>query len=213
MRDFLFFPLAAALASAFIFVAANPFASRLPTGPVSGGGRNAQDITVEGEELNRFVLGELAGVNIDLMHPADGKPFLHIDRQSTDKYDDPRLGPHLILAEDLELALESRPIEVVIEARSVGDFPATEFQASYFAKTESESGWQTFTLTREFQPYTLTFYTPKRGREEGYDYIGIRPVAPDKHRVMDVRSVEIRSTGKKGAPPVTQPSSQPVLVP
>ena len=72
---------------------------------------------------------------------------------------------------------------------------------------------QTFTLTREFQPYTLTFYTPKRGREEGYDYIGIRPVAPDKHRVMDVRSVEIRSTGKKGAPPATQPSSQPVLVP
>ncbi len=204
MRDFLFFPLAAALASTFIFVAVNPFAARLPTGAVSGGGRNALDVTVQGDELNRFVLGELSGLNIDLMHPDGGKAFLRIDRQSTAKYEDPRLGPHLVLAEDLEFALESRPIEVVIEARSVGDFPASQFEVNYFAKMESESGWQRFTLTREFQPYTLTFYTPKRGSEEGYDFVGIRPVAPDKHRVMDVRSVEIRSAGKKGIPPLTE---------
>jgi hypothetical protein len=138
------------------------------------------------------------------MHPDGGKAFLRIDRQSNAQYEDPRLGPHLVLAEDLEFALESRPIEVVIEARSVGDCPASQFEANYFAKTESESGWHSFTLTREFQPYTLTFYTPKRGREEGYDFVGIRPVAPDKHRVMDVRSVEIRSAGKKGTPPLTQ---------
>ena len=185
-------------------MAVNPFAARLPTGAVSGGGRNALDVTVQGDELNRFVLGELSGLNIDLMHPDGGKAFLRIDRQSTAKYEDPRLGPHLVLAEDLEFALESRPIEVVIEARSVGDFPASRFEANYFAKTESESGWQSFTLTREFQPYTLTFYTPKRISEEGYDYVGVRPVSPDKHRVMDVRSVRIRSVGKKGTPPVTQ---------
>ncbi len=211
MRDFLFFPLAGALASTFIFVAANPFASHLPSGPVSGGGRNALDVTVQGEELNRFVLGQQAGVTLDLVTPEGGKAFLRIDRQSSAKYDDPRLGPHLILAEDLEYALESRPIEVVIEARSVGDFPASEFEANYFAKTESESGWQKFTLTREFQTYTLTYFTPKRGREEGYDYIGIRPVSPDKHRVMDVRSVEIRSAGKKSTPPLRQ--SQNRIVP
>lgn len=212
MRDFLFFPLAAALASTFIFVAAEPYAVRLPTGPVSGGGRNAQDITVQGDELNRFILGNQTGVNIDLVRPEGGKAFLRVDRQSGAKYEDPRLGPHLMLAEDLEFALESRPIEVVIEARSVGDFPASQFEANYFAKAESESGWQTFPLTREFQTYTLTYYTPKRGREEGYDYIGIRPVAPDKHRTMDVRSVEIRSSGKKAPPPVTT-SSAPVVVP
>lgn len=204
MRDFLFFPLAGALASAFIFVAANPFASRLPTGPVSGGGRNALDVTVEGSELNRFVVGPTAGVKFDLIQPDGGKTFLRIDRQASAQYEDPRLGPHLVLAEDLEFALESRPIEVVIEARSVGDFPATQFEANYFAKTESESGWQSFTLTREFQPYTLTFFTPKRGREEGYDYVGIRPVSPDKHRVMDVRLVEIKSVGKKSTPPLTK---------
>ena len=32
-------------------------------------------------------------------------------------------------------------------------------------------------------------------------FVGIRPVAPDKHREMEVRSVRIRTTGPKGTPP------------
>lgn len=207
MRDFLFFPLAAALASTFIFVAVDPLASRLPTGPVSGGGRNAEDVIVQGEELNRFVSGRMAGMNMDVVTPADGKTFLRIDRYSSAQYSDPRFGPHLILAEDVEYAMESRPIEVVIYARWAGDFSASQFEANYFAKTEGESGWHRFTLTHEFQPYTFTFYTPRRGRDAGYDYVGIRPVSPEKHRVMDVRSVEIRTMGNKGAPPLVQPKN------
>ncbi len=204
MRDFLFFPLAAALAGAFVFVALDPYAERLPSGPVSGGGRNALDLTVEGRELNRFIIGDLAGIGIELISPEGGAPHLRIDRQATATYEDPRLGPHLVLAEDLEFALESRPVEVIIEARAAGDFPASQFEANYFAKAEDESGWQTFTLTRDFQPYTLSYFTPRRGREEGYDFIGVRPVAPDKHRVMDVRSVRIRAAGDKGAPPLSR---------
>jgi hypothetical protein len=86
----------------------------------------------------------------------------------------------------------------------VGDFAASQFEANYFAKVDGESGWRQFDLTREFQPYTLTFHTPRRGREEGYDYLGIRPVAPDKHRVMDIRSVRVHATADKSDPPVRQ---------
>lgn len=206
MRDVLFFPVAAVLASAFIFVALDPYAERLPTGPVSAGGRDANDLTISGTELHRFILGAQSGTTFDLVRPEGGQPFLRIDRQAGQDYEDPRLGPHLMLAEDLEYALESRPIEVVIEARSVGDFPASQFEANYFAKVEGESGWQTFTLTREFAPYTLTFHTPRRGREEGYDFIGIRPVSPDKHRVMDVRSVQIKVAGNRAVQP-TRPQT------
>jgi hypothetical protein len=209
MRDFLFFPIAAALAGAFVFVALAPYAERLPSGPVSAGGRDALDLTIQDKELNRFVIGDLGGISMDLVSPEGGTHFLRIDRQSTAAYEDPRLGPHLVLAEDLEFALESRPIEVVIEARAAGEFPASQFEANYFAKIEGESGWQTFTLTQEFAPYTLTFHTPRRGREEGYDYIGIRPVAPDKHRIMDVRSVQVRAAGDKGTPP-TSPTPGPM---
>lgn len=208
MRDHLFFPVSALLAAAFVFVALDPYAERLPSGPVSGGGRDAQDVTIAGNELNRLIVGETGGASLDLVRPEGGEAFMRIDRQAVD-YADPRLGPHLMLAEDLEYALESRPIEVVIEARSVGDFAASQFEANYFAKVDGQSGWRQFDLTREFQPYVLTFHTPRRGREEGYDYLGIRPVAPDKHRVMDVRSVRIRSTADKSDPPIS-PSTGPM---
>ena len=202
MRDILFFPLAAALAGAFVFLALDPYGERLPSGPVSGGGRNAEDISISGAELNRFVVGEGGGVTIDIGKATDdGEIILRIDRDASATYEDPRMGPHLVLAEDVEFALESRPIEVIIEARSAGEFPASRFEASYFAKTEGESGWQGFDLTPEFQPYTLTFFTPKRGGDMGYDFVGIRPVTPDKHREMEVRSVRIRSAGVKGTPP------------
>jgi hypothetical protein len=208
MRDQLFFPVAALLAAAFVFVALDPYAERLPSGPVSGGGRDAQDLTLAGDELNRFIVGETGGARLDLVRPEGGEAFLRIDRQTAD-YSDPRLGPHLMLAEDLEYALESRPIEVVIEARSVGDFAASQFEANYFAKADGASGWRQFDLTREFQPYVLTFHTPQRGREAGYDYLGIRPVTPDKHRVMDVRSVRLRSTAERSDPPIS-PSTGPM---
>ena len=212
MRDILFFPVAAVLASTFIFVALDPYAERLPTGAVSGGGRDAQDLTVKGTELNRFTIGNFKGVSLQLVRPDGGEPFLRIDRQASATYEDPSRGPHLVLAEDMEVALESRPIEVIIEARSVGDAPAAAFEANYFAKVEGESGWRQFPLTREFQTYTLSFFTPRRQREEGYDFIGVRPVVPNGHREMDVRSVRIRSAGEKGTPPLTQPTG-PVIVP
>ena len=208
MGALLSFPVSASVAAAFRSVELERLAERLPSGPVSGGAGNALDVTIAGAELNRFIVGETRGATLDLMRPEGGEPLLRIDRAVAD-YADPRLGTHLTLAEDLEYALESRPIEVVIEARSVGDFAASQFEANYFAKLDGQSGWRQFDLTREFQPYTLTFHTPRRGREEGYDYLGIRPVTPDKHRVMDIRSVRIRSTAEKSEPP-NSPSTGPL---
>jgi len=196
------------LAAAIVFAAIDPFAERLPSGPLSGGGRNAEDVTVSGAELNRIIVGKTVGASLDLLRSGSGDTVLRIDRKMSE-YGDPRLGPHLVLAEDLEYALESRPIEIVIDARSIGDFAASQFEVNYFAKAEGESGWRTFDLTREFQSYMLTFRTPKRGQVEGYDYIGVRPVTPDKHRVTEFRSVRVRATAPKSDPPNSQ-ANQPL---
>ena len=72
MRDRIFYPLAFALAGAFVFMALQPYAERLPSGAVSGGGRNAEDVTISGVELYRFVAGELPGVSIDIGTGPDG---------------------------------------------------------------------------------------------------------------------------------------------
>jgi hypothetical protein len=196
MEDRLFFPLAAALAGAFVFMALNPLAERLPTGPVSGGGRNVMDLIVAGDELHRFVPGNYNGIAFERAQ-GDQPSLLRITRRAGEDYQDPRSGAHLVLAEDLEYAYEKRTIEVHIEARSAGDFPAGQFEADYFAKSEFETGWVKFDLTPEFQTYTFKYEAPQRGETEGYDYVGIRPVTPDKQRIMEVRSVRFVGAGEK----------------
>ena len=196
MRDRLFFPLAFILASTFILMALQPFAVRCPSGPVSGGGRDAEDIKVEGREFCRFRPGNYDGVEV-IPAAGDAPAILRITRQATETYEDPRSGPHLVLAEDIEYALERRRIQIDIEARTAGDFPASQFETNYFAKAEAETGWKAFDLSPEFKTYRFTFDTPPRGEVEGYDYIGIRPVAPDKHRVMEVRSVRVHTLTPK----------------
>ncbi|MBK8839550.1 MAG: hypothetical protein IPO30_12835 [Hyphomonadaceae bacterium] len=197
MRDRLFFPLAFILASSFILMALQPFVQRVPSGPVSGGGRNAEDVTVKDAELYRFQPGNFDSIKV-IPASDKGPAVLRITRQATEDYEDPRSGPHLILAEDIEFAMEHRTIQIDVEAKAAGEFAASQFEINYFAKSEGETGWKPFNLTLEFQTFTVTFETPSRGETLGYDYIGIRPVAPDKSRTMEVSSVRVHTlTGKK----------------
>jgi hypothetical protein len=203
MQDRYFFPLAAVVAGAFIFTALQPFADRHPSGPLSSGGRpNPEDVTAAGDELHRFVPGNYDGLKI--LDTPEGK-VLQITRLASETYEHPRSGPHIVLAEDLEYVFEARPIEITIEARSSAVSGASAFEANYLAKEEGESGWQRFELTPDFQPYTFTFDTPPYGGTQGYDYLGIRPVAPDKSRVMEVRSVRFHAVGPKKTPPPAPP--------
>lgn len=195
MRDQFFFPLTVAVGVGMFLLALQPFADRPPTGPVSGGGRNAQDITVSGTELHRLLPGDAGG--LDIVDTPEGD-ILRITRLATQVYANPRSGPHLVLAADVEFAMQERPIEVVIEARSAGEFAASQFQADFLARPGEELGWQTFDLTSEFKPYAFTYTTPTRGDVEGYDYLGVRPVTPDKRRTFEVRSVRIHVVGERG---------------
>jgi hypothetical protein len=195
MSDKLFFPLAFLLAAAFVLIAVNPLATRPPTGPVSGGNRNAEDITVAGQELHRFLPGKLG--RIEVSAPGSAASIVQISRLANQDYDNPVSGPHLVLAEDVEFVLERREIEVIVEARSSGAFAADQFQVDYMAKPGEESGWKTFDLTHEFKFYSLRYKTPPYGNVMSYDYLGVRPVAPDKHRTMEVRSVRIHALGPK----------------
>ena len=201
MRDFMFFPLAAVLAGVFVTMALQPWAERVPSGPVSCGEcADPEDRTVDGKDLHRFVPGNYNGLKI-VTPPEGGPPVLRITRNAEETYENPQSGPNIVIDSDLEYAFENRPIEVIITARSAGDFPAEKFEANYYARAEDngQSGWKAFDLTPEFKPYSFTFETPRYGGVTGYDMLGIRPVAPDKHRVMEVKSVRIHPVGPKKA--------------
>ncbi len=206
MRDPLFFALAALVAGVFVFMAMQPFVERPPRGPLSCGGCvTPEDKTISGEDLHRFMPGNFDGIAI-IKTQDTGETVLRISRLAEEVYDNPLSGPHIDIDSDLEYGFEARTIEVVIEARSVGEFGASRFEADYMAKADEESGWRSadpsgkpFDLTAGFQPYTFQYDTPRRGANLGYDYFGIRPLAPDKRRVMEVRSIRFHAITPKTA--------------
>jgi hypothetical protein len=195
MPDRLFFLIAAAIAGLMVFIALEPYANRAPRGPLSGGGRNAEDITVRGPELNRFLAGEFGTIQIET--PEGGDAIVRIVRLPGEAFEDPRSGPHLELAEDLEFVFEVRPVEITIEARSTGDLPAETFEANYMARPGYESGWKSFPLTAEFATYSFSYTPPARGANLGYDYLGLRPGLGAARETMEVRSIRFRTLGPK----------------
>jgi hypothetical protein len=203
MSDRLFFPLAALLALAFVVLAIQPWAERPPSGPVSGGARNPQDVTVARDQLHRFSTGPEG--ELDLKGVDDrGLTIVRITRMGGDPYNDPQSGPYLVLGEDIEAAMAAREIEVTIEARSTGEFGAAAFEAEYQARPGESSDWRRFDLTPEFAPYSFTWTTPPAG-ELGYDYFGIRPVAAGKRQTMEVRSVRFHAIGQRERPASAPP--------
>ncbi|MBI1339168.1 hypothetical protein GC169_03000 [bacterium] len=198
MPDYIFFPLSVLVASLFVFMAIDPLSERPPSGPVSGGGRNAEDVTVRTQELYRFVVGDVGTIDI-FVPEGETEQVIRFTRLAGRPYEDPRSGAHLVIAEDLEFAFERRTLEVTIEARTRGEFGATFFEANYKARNDAESGWRQFPLTADFAPYTFTWTPPPTDGVLGYDYLGIRPVAPDKRRTFEVRSIRLRALGEKSS--------------
>jgi hypothetical protein len=200
MTDRIFFPATAAAAGLFALLALQPWSDRPPSGPVSGGGRDAQDITVEGRELYRLRTGEAGEIRI--VSGESGAPVAaRLTLMPRAEYAEPQSGPYLTLAEDVELALESRPIEITIVARAVGEFAAERFEANYVARPGVESDWRSFALTAEFAPHVMTWTTPPVGGELGYDHLGLRPAPGPERRTMDIQSIRIRAAGPRIEPP------------
>lgn len=200
MSDRIFFPLAALIAFLFVVIAVQPWTERPPSGPVSAGARNPQDMTVALEQLHRFRTGpegelDLKGVD------EKGQRIVKVTRLDDEPYNDPQSGAHLVLAEDIEAAMASREIEITIEARATGDLAASGFEANYQARPGEGSDWQIFPLTADFTPYVFRWTTPPAG-DLGYDYLGVRPVVTSKRQTMEIRSIRFHAVGKRERQPV-----------
>lgn len=197
MSDRMFFSLIALLAVGMVVVAINPFADRKPSGPVSSAGRNALDLVIKGDELYRFVAGNVGALT--LVEPGEGRPetLLHVYLERREAYDTPLYGPHLVLDADLERNYEGRRIRVTVTARPAPDWSASEMEVNYSTGRSGESGWERFALSPEFRDYSFEYDVPHADSEMGYDYLAIRPVAPDKQRAVAVAAIRIEGLGAK----------------
>ena len=196
LPDQLFFPIVVLLAVTMVVLALRPFADRKPSGPVSGAGRDALNLTIEGDELYRFVAGTVG--TLDLVDAEGGNPTLiTISLEAREAYDTPLYGPHLVLEADLERNYEGRDLEITVEARSSEEWGASAMEVNYSTGRFGESGWETFNLTPDFKSYSFIYEVPHTDSSMGHDYLAIRPVVPEKQRSMTVWSIRLRGIGDK----------------
>lgn len=188
MPDKLFFPLAILLAGLLVLLALRPALGALPTGAVSVGDGNYARVTVDGVQLNRINAGGEA--RIELIQ-SDDPTYLEIETAAGVLTDDPMLGPHFVLAEDIELQFSGHQIEVAITARPAQSRGATQMRVNYSAGRDGESGWQEFDLQPDWATFTLTYDVPVKTGERALDYLAIRPVTPDKTRALQISTVEM----------------------
>jgi hypothetical protein len=189
MRDRVFFPLAGLLVLMMVGLALQPGIGRLPTGAVAGDGINYKRIVIDGSYLNKIIAGGEARTR--LLRTDAGGYVLQIEAEAGMLADAPELGPHFRLAPDIELQLAGKKIRCTVRARPAEDRGAMQMQANYSAGRTGESGWQVFNLQPGFADFSFEYKLPPVSGEQGVDYFAIRPVVPEKRRVMLVERVII----------------------
>ena len=187
MKDRIFFPLALLVAAGMVALAVAPGIGRLPTGPVTGDGRDYSQITVADKYLNKIVAGGNAVTRLE--DGPGGKKLLYIDADAGALADAPELGPHFRLAADIELQYSGFRIRCTVRARPADDHGAMQMQANYSAGRAGESGWEVFDLKPGFQDYSFEYDVPLIEGDQGVDYFAIRPVVPEKSRALIVEKV------------------------
>ena len=201
MKDYLFFTLALVVALAIIAAAAIPMQERLDCGSVSGAGTNYQTVSVGGENLCRM---QAAGQSqLKRVTNEDGDiTSLVIDAGAGLLGDRPDRNPHFRLAADLEQQFAGFRIRTTIEAKPADAQGALAFEANYSAGQEGNSGWRKFNLKPGYDSYSFEWDVPvRRIADQAVDYLAIRPVVPEKHRAVEIRSIKFERLARTDVKP------------
>lgn len=190
MGDKFFFPLIILFAGGLVGLALSPQLDALPSGPVSVGDMNYNQVVVEGVELNRMLAGGEAAVTLERNGLTDAA--LEIVTMAGVLPDDPRLGPHFELAADLEVQFSGFEVEVLVTAKPGPERGALQMQVNYSTGRDGESGWQVFDLQPDWETFSFTYRVPVKSGENALDYLAIRPVTPDKSRSILIDRIEFR---------------------
>jgi len=193
MRDRFFFPAALVLVAIMVFLAIRPGIGALPTGPVTGDGANYDRITIEGDYLHKVFAG--GNARTELTKGPNGVSLLLISADTGALRDEPELGPHFRLAADIETQFSGMTIRVTVRARPTDDRGAMQIAVNYSAGRVGESGWEVFDLKPEFSDFTFDYDVPRIEGDQAVDYIGIRPVVPDKTRALLVERITFERIG------------------
>ena len=185
----MFFPLAFVLAAALVWLAFQIPQRQLRTGAVSGANTDYRVIRVAGDDLYRFVPGEEAE---RVLARSEGGDTVLLVRATGDEFPaSPDVGPHFRLAADLETAFSGQPVRVNVRARSALAQGADAIEVSYMAGPEGRTRWQRFEIGSEFSNYSFDVNVPKAEADQGFDFVGIRPVISTDGKAIEIESLTL----------------------
>lgn len=175
-----------------------PGAGALPTGTVTGDGKDYSVITIEGSYLNKVYAG---GDAITRLEKDDtGKRVLYIEAEAGLLSDNPELGPHFKLAGDVETQFSGMTIRITVTARPVSDGGAEKIALNYSAGHAGGSGWKIFALDTGVTNISFDYKVPLVIGDQGNDFLAIRPVVPVKSRALIVEKITMERLGRWGQP-------------
>lgn len=162
--------------------------NNLPTGSVSGADTDYRIIRVDGDDLYRFDAGEDA---VRYLSGSETRTTLLIRATGEEFPGSPDAGPHFRLAPDLETAFSGRQVRVNVRARSPGVDGADALEVAYMAGPEGRTRWQRFELTEQFSNFAFNFNVPVAEFNQGFDFIGIRPVIGSGGASIEIESLTL----------------------
>jgi hypothetical protein len=189
LRDWLFFPLSIVLAIGLVALAISPALGRTPTGPMAGNGFNYNTILIDGAYLHKLYSG--GDADIDVRKGDGGRETLEMTVTAGLLDEAPDLGPHFRLAADIEQQFSGRRVRVTVRAQPASDRGATQMRVNYSAGRVGESGWTVFDLKPGWNDFSFEYDVPVIEGDQGFDYIAIRPVVPEKTRTLLIDSVRL----------------------
>jgi hypothetical protein len=90
--------------------------------------------------------------------------------------------------------LGGRKVKVTITARTSPTNGSPSFKAMYYRPgSEGGSGWQDFTLTAEFAPYSFEYAVPEAPSSSGVDNIGFWADTEGKGRGLEIAAVAVET--------------------
>jgi hypothetical protein len=189
LRDGAFFPLSLLLAAGLIALAISPGLGRRPTGPVTGDGINYNRILIGGDYLNKVYAGGDALTAV--RKGTSGAQELFIEAMAGQLDEAPEFGPHFRLAADIEQQFSGRTVRVSVRARPADDRSAVQIQLNYSAGRAGESGWKVFDLKPGWNEYAFEYKVPVIEGDQGFDFVAVRPVVPEKIRGVVIDQIEL----------------------
>ena len=193
MRDFVFYPIMAAIVVTMVISSLYLGWQQPKCGPFGGadGPADYSLIILKGQDLCRMDGFEGFELNLE-----DDVLTIRAEEGANDA--DVQRNAHFRLGPDLETVYAGHKLRISLTVKPASGAGAEAFEFNYSAGKAGDTGWIKFDLKPDWDTYTAEVDIPRKLLENtgALDYISVRPVVPDKTRGIELSEIRFRRLGR-----------------